>query len=695
MIKQRWARPLFYGLLLFTCLGMTACGGCDENNGDTDEFLTGSLSVTPNQVAFPLVNVGAEDEQLVFLRNTSGNDLIIRSLKLVPRDGGSIDGLSVVGAPSLPATIEGFGGLEFRVKYAPKNTAPNRGRLEIGTSDPNYTPDKPYLLDINTLEAAPILGVLPEQVRFAKLAVGRENTSELTLRNNGSAPLVIYEEPTYAGGQDFTVSWPARTYPVRLEVYDAEQAEANPEKYQLVGAVRYRPIGQGADSGEISVISNDITEADPNDETRGIRKISVGANTNSACIFVDSTARNLGQTPIGTAIPDIIRVQNCGQEVLKINAIRITQNSADNEFSLDLNNWDQNADQELDQDVELQPNEEGTFVLKYVPAAEGADQGTITIYSNDPVQPELEINMVGRGADGVCPNAEATGVIRGSGASPRTVISASPLDYVILDGNRSSDDGAVVDWKWYIKKKPLEDPTPVDNLPPTREDPNNTDNSRREVRLLLAGEYVFGLKAVDNEGFESCNEAEVTVVTIPNEKISVELTWTNPEDGDEADEVGADVDVHLVKMGPGKWFDAPYDIYFRNPNNGPGSDNNGIWNPESPSLDRDDTDGGGPETIQMNDPGTCEWYAIGVHYYRQLFGTAYVTVRVYIDGDLLYENTKALKKNGQFWDVARIHWDSRKIFDVNNLLSASPMGLAPEVSPEMSLSGLCTNAMLY
>ena len=671
-----------------------ACSGCEESN-NINQSGAGDLLVSPNRVSFPQVNVGSFEEQAVTLRNVSSDPLTITSIRLAPRDGGSINDLSVQGLPSTPFRIEGQSAQEFLIRYAPTSVVGDKGQLLIGSSDPKYS-SGPYSLPIDTLDSRPQLSVAPESVRFAKLPIGAEVVRQVTLTNIGSAPLIIHEQPGYDGGADFTVTWPNRTYPLTLDVCDLEQAERSPERCALVGAVRYRPIGDGADSGEVVIVSNDNRDASPEDPTRGRRRVSVAANSEAPCIFVDSTARNLGQTPVGTTVRDVVQVQNCGQETLSISEIRVTQNSNDDEFELELGSWDQDGDGRLDTNVELAPGAQGTFTLKYIPATEGADQGKITIFSNDPVQPALELTAVGRGANGICPTALGQGFIRGSGASPRETISAVPLQYLILDGSRSTDeDGRVVQYEWVLKSKPREDPTPRSPLPPTREDVADMDKSRREVRLLLSGEYIFELTVKDNDGFESCNKAEVRVVTIPNEKISVELTWINPEDPNEADNIGADVDLHLVKMGPGSWFEAPYDIYFRNANNGIGSENNGLWNPESPSLDIDDTDGAGPETIQMNDPAPCQWYAIGVHYYKQLFGTAYARIRVYIDTRLVYESTKALRRGGQFWDVARIHWDSRLVFDVDNLLPAAPQGMNPEVTREMVESGQCTTQNLY
>ena len=66
------------------------------------------------------------------------------------------------------------------------------------------------------------------------------------------------------------------------------------------------------------------------------------------------------------------------------------------------------------------------------------------------------------------------------------------------------------------------DVTRTEPLPPTVEDPNDMNQERREVRLLLAGTYEFGLTVVNAAGFESCEESIVEVVSSPSERLLIE-----------------------------------------------------------------------------------------------------------------------------------------------------------------------------
>ncbi len=688
-------------MLAFTL--MTGCGDCDEpgpnnNTSNITQGGTGELITVPSQVAFTRVAVDSTGTQPLTLRNLSSNPLTIFEVQFRPGEGGDISALSLSGVPQTPFVIPGQGAQELAVTYAPQDITQGRGEIVIESSDPDFTSQSPLVVKVETIANRPELQVSPSQVRFTKQAPTAPATTQvLQITNAGSAPLILFEAPEIDGGQqDFSLNLPARTYPLTLLPFDPDKAEESPRDYELAVDVRYRPLNDTARDGEILIRSNDLTTPSPDNAEVGLTSVPVSASSDVPCLAVDSLARNLGQVPVGKLITDTIRVENCGSQPLLINSIRIKENSDDAEYELALGDWDLDNNGDVDQDIEIAPGDFDLFAVDYTPTQEGTDQATIEVFSNDPVTPAQEIVMLARGAVGACPQASAVGSVKGSGTAGRPSVGAAPLDYIVLDGTPSTDeDGSLPldpnNWEWEVLS------APQDALVQLRDSDQAPGDPRyKEVRVLLTGEYEFGLKVTDNQGFESCNQAVVKVSALPNEKLSIELTWTNPEDPDESDDDGSDVDLHLTKLGPGKWFESPYDVYFRNPNSGPGSENSGIWGPESPSLDIDDVDGVGPETIQLNDPANCQWYGIGVHYYSQTYGTAFATIRVYIDGRLAFEKlNKPLTRGGQFWDVGRIHWDSRQVLEVDELRPAAPQGEEPLVTTNMSESGLCTEAMLY
>ncbi|MFB6262856.1 MAG: choice-of-anchor D domain-containing protein, partial [Bradymonadaceae bacterium] len=570
--------------------------------------------------------------------------------------------------------------------YSPeKRGARASGVITIENSDPRDSTN-PLTVRVTALGNKPDLEVSPPSVRFAQLPPGREETQTVTLQNVGSAPLTIFEKPAIPGSENFSTEVAGDvSFPLVLDAPTEKKAANN--SMQLT--VTYAPTESGSDNAKLIIRSDEESGTTKDDPT--VTKIDVGANADAPCILLNGTRHNLGSVPIGDTTTKALRIENCGTKPLKITGIQLTKNTDGEEFGLKLGDRDGDDDGELDDPVRLPNNgDRMNFAVEYTPSQEGTDRALIEVRSNDPVQPKTEVEIIGKGAKGECPEASVTAKVKGKSAVPRQNITAAPLDDVVLDASMSSDpDGRITDYQWRVIEKP--DDVTVD-LGPVGQ---TGDGARREFRPLTAGEYRIGVKVEDNDGFLSCNEAVAVVKAVPDEKVHVELTWTNPEDPDETDNRGSDIDVHMVKMGPGNWFQAPYDVYYKNPNNG-GGGGDGIWNPENPSLDIDDRDGAGPENIQMDDPQQCQWYAVGVHYYQQLFGTAYVTIRIYINSRLVYEKlNKPLDRGGQFWDVARIHWPTGQVFDRDVVRPAPPVEQKPKVTDAMKNSGLCTAKDLY
>jgi len=598
--------------------------------------------------------------------------------------------------------------IELTLEFEPNGQMANEAFLRINSADARPAL-REYDLLVSTLANPPELVALPSMLSFPRLPEGESTEGKVLIRNEGSSDLEIYSLDIDGSSDYRQVNWPTSSeFPIVIKPLPDDVTSLSDEElrdYQLELSVQYRAIGQDADQGEIVVVSNDTTRGGiTGDNTRGEQRIPIEANANAPCIFVSSTAINIGQVPIGETSKTAVGIRNCGRQTLLVSNIRLVKNSDDSEFVIDLQGNDNDNDGLIDRPIEIPPNEEEDFIVEYIPAGEGTDSGEIVVVSNDPSRPELLLTLRARGSMGECPIAQAGAFVRGQGAgTPRKQISASPLDTIILDASLSTDpDGFIpnerANYVWTVVEAPRDYPGPQQAIQPLETNPD--DFTRQRFPLLLAGSYTFQLEVIDNEGFRSsgCGDEDPQIVEVlarPSEKILVELTWTNPEDPDETDGDGSDVDLHMVKMGPGRWFERPYDIYFSNTEN--------FWAPEEPSLDIDDTDGAGPENIQLDNPNSCEWYAVGVHYYNQFFGTAFVTVRIYIDSNLVFEELNfPLERTGQFWDVARIHWDSKRVLLVNQLFDLTPQGVEPTVTTaldnpndNMVDSGLCTSAALY
>ena len=138
------------------------------------------------------------------------------------------------------------------------------------------------------------------------------------------------------------------------------------------------------------------------------------------------------------------------------------------------------------------------------------------------------------------------------------------------------------------------------------------------------GEYVIELRVTDsfNESSDVCPEpvARLRIISEPQEDIHLQLVWNTPLDPDQRDLQGADVDLHFLHPAGTRWFgglQGKYDCYFENTSPDWGIEFN---QEDDPSLDIDDTNGAGPENINLNNPQNTDEiggpYRVGVHYYR-------------------------------------------------------------------------------
>lgn len=173
------------------------------------------------------------------------------------------------------------------------------------------------------------------------------------------------------------------------------------------------------------------------------------------------------------------------------------------------------------------------------------------------------------------------------------------------------DDGTIRSWAWRVAEVP----------PGSRPGAPAPANAARTVFTPdLAGEYRLRVTATDDDG--QAAECETLVRAISGDGLRVEMSW---------DTNNTDMDTHVLRPGARAWFTSDDDCYYANcvtrggegrlEWGAPGVDDN-------PRLDIDDTDGFGPENINIRRPvpGT---YRVGVHAWR---GSGRVTVRIYCGG---------------------------------------------------------------
>ncbi len=694
---------LFSGLALLLAAGLVVLPSCGGDDGDGEgggqvkysevEFdpgnicqKTGALStLTSCKYTFNKGQVLPGGSSVLDLKmiNTGGKNLEVLDIKLEYTAPSGATEVVPAFALTLPGEVqaafeakEAFpvapvsqpsedyaGAIQIRVTYTRHDDALVRSaklRITVDGDAVNVN-DGQILVDLKISEGASEMKVTPELLDFGQVFVGESPSKNVTMLNVGSSNLVITGF-TLTGNPNFTVVVAGDEYPVSSETENGITFE-NPVELSPTSTfffkVKFAPVDDQKADGALTIYSNDPSK-------EGGTEVLLKGNQTGPCISVNPAKIKFGGKRISDLATYPLEITSCGDAPLELYSIAFTpESSAD--FGVDTGTLDHEPQDE--DPVSVPVGGKVTINVNFTPDVENPtdpdgnpipDLGTLVIKNNSFYQ-NKDIEVSGFGALVICPSAIIE-CDQGDEVIPQTVLK--------LHGENSyAESGTISRWLWEV-----EQPNGSQSVfLPTNSFPSP------EFEANVAGKYTFYLSVWDEQNVESCIKDQFEVTVIPDEAIHIELLWVTPGDEDETDEgdkAGSDLDLHFTHPfatmtdvdGDGKpdpWFDQPYDAFWFNAHPKWGS-----WDPnvdDDPGLDRDDTDGAGPENINLNIPENNTVYSVGVHYWNNHgYGDAKATVRIYIYSQLVFEISDVLLSELDMWEVATVAWPSAKVASVVN-----------------------------
>ncbi len=644
---------------------LAACGGNNngkgENNGQNNIGNVDTADIqTDTELVFLAVALNETDTQTLSIFNNGEGTLRIDSIKLVEEtrddDGGEEFERGDDWVNS--AEVEPGDFITVSVMYTPTDRDPDTGYVEISSNDPD---DPTVQVRLTTPDLAPRL-FSREQVIFRRVPPVDETTRDkfwqiTEVQNVGQADLKIDDIVVSPEGSDFSITFP--------ESADSEDPSTDSGEYpttlkpneKFPIRVYFNPVDDLPSEAELIFFSND---PEANEYV-----VNLLGNSGSPCLQLNQEDEiNFGEGGIGFANNKTIIIENCSPSSdLKVSSIAVC---TDVEGNCEDNPIFQIKDGTLPADLPggdaiIGPQDTASFVLTYTPENLDVSTGELTVLSDDPAKTTLKVPIVGKGTDNQCPTAVAEARLQDS-SRWQTDVNTIPLKTIQFRGINSIDqDGSIERYEWSLVSKPTNSTT--------RFLPSSTV-AEPTLFLDLAGDYVVELKVFDDNGTESCgDQAIVNIRATPDEDIHVQLVWDTPTDADQTDTNGNDVDLHFLHPN-GTWNSVPWDVFWNNPTAEWGA----LGGADDPSLDIDDTDGAGPENINLTDPESGLTYAVGAYYYNDGgYGPAYATVRIFIRGTQEFELRDVyLPARGYFWYVATISWPSADIFAVNQVENGFP-----------------------
>lgn len=439
----------------------------------------------------------------------------------------------------------------------------------------------------------PKIVALPETIDFGAVVVDYESTAILEIINEGQAELTI-DSLRFEGGADGVFAHDF-VGPVELE----------PDAVQSV-TVSFTPPTY-LSYAETLIINSD--DPDESDQALPIRLFGEGVDGPKPDIELPDLSIDFGTVDFGSTDLAEFTIYNVGEADLEILDFSM-EGSGD--FAL------------LDDPLGRTVGAGTTFktAITYTPAeAEEGDDALITITTNDPDEPVVEVVVLGNGGkDYELPIATFN--------CPTEVATLSEIDF---DASESYDPEGY---------EPLFYTWSLDDQPQGSRRELQSEGETASFSPDLAGSYTVSLVVTNLLGVDS-TPTECTFEAIPEDAIHVEMFWSDSD---------SDLDVHLAQNGAEIFEDD--DASYCNPNPDWGTP---VDKTDDPSLDLDDQNGYGPENINIEEPQEGD-YKVRVHYYADL-GADYVTatVRIYLRGTMVAETTQLMEAD-QVWDVGTITW---------------------------------------
>ncbi|MGH9736862.1 MAG: choice-of-anchor D domain-containing protein [Candidatus Acidiferrales bacterium] len=341
-------------LLIFgTTFWLCGCSGIVGSQLQHSETSSGAaaLSVSPSNVAFSNVGVGATAKQTVTITNPGSASENVTAITA------SATTFSISGI-TLPYTLDAGSSTTFTAEFSPTAAGAATGMLSIvatsGSSDPTFT------VALSGTGTQAQIGLNPASVSFGTVTTGQSNSQPITILNSGNGALTISSYTMKGTG--FSVT--GLTTPLTIQA--SKSASFN---------VAFGPTAAGNFSGSISLSSNA-----PNSPT-ALTFGGTGAAA-TATLNVSPSSLAFGDISLNASSSQNVSVKNSGNSNITISAVSVTGAG----FS----------DSGVNAGLILSPNQSATLKVGFAPTTVGNVSGSVKIISNAASSPQ-SVTMSGNG----------------------------------------------------------------------------------------------------------------------------------------------------------------------------------------------------------------------------------------------------------------------------------------------------------
>lgn len=641
-----WIRVLVACSAVVSALFSTGCG-------DETRFARRAVLEIQEVITFPAASEGVVLTETVRVSNGGDGELLVSSVEVNgPLGVFSQEGLDDLHlAPGEDTFVT--------ITYAAQDSDRATGRIVIDSNGSTTVGTTLTEVRIETTEPLATLVVSPNPLDFGTVPAHTTATEPVSLLNLGNIEVTVTEvfalDPSgeFVVGEEFLDELPRTLTPNEEWIVEINYTPSNDNRDETPLQVEYRADGSNRPREEVvTMLANGESDA--------------------PCVRVSATDGYTFQPPeFGTTEVKRFAIDACtfpeNREETVVTAIRLYPLTR----GLESGFFELSDVPELP--VVVDPADPVSFDVSFTPGSAGEQvEARIEIEINDGQEPSIAFPIVGMSGSAACLRADAS-------CSLTTTLDSTPFvsDRLTVPLGSTvectgsfifSDDDLDVSPQWSL-------------MAPARSNSllTPTDDDIARFYVDATGTYTVSFEVVDGAGESVCPPSEVVVNTEAYDDLSIELVWNTPGDTDPFDTgsgAGADVDLHLIRVGEGCWNDLQNDCHWQSPTPDWGAAGDAS---DDPTLERNDTDGWGPESIGIPNPAPAI-YRVGVAYQDDAgFGPTVARVRIRVQGLTVFERSRELADAGAFWEVADIEWPTGLTYPLEGSTSSIDTVPCPEL----------------
>ncbi len=354
------------------------------------------------------------------------------------------------------------------------------------------------------------------------------------------------------------------------------------------------------DEGSLDFVSNDTT----------FPAISVGLEGTGANPALQSQDLVFGIVSPGTTVTQDLPLYNPGNVAVTVSDVQ----SSDPAFDVG----------PITSPVVVEPGQTSSVEVHFTPDDYLQYSGVLSFTSDARVEAP-DVNATGQGGDNpvaIC-------------ATNPGVVTAITQSFDLLGFASYDPGGSPLTARWRWVSRPTGSTTGM---------PGGTRLDRGPITPDVVGDYTAELVVTNQSGLES-EPCVTTVRAEPDADLWVELSWQHPND---------DMDLHFLRGTD--TLNSSNDCYYQTcvgggPRWGAGTRR------DDPYLDLDDIPATGPENANIEQP-VPGIYRVVIHDYpgRRRTAANDVTVRIFVEGVLAFEETRTITGEDSYTAFARIDY---------------------------------------